>query len=269
MKEFEQVKSDDEEHISSAKAKHFLKETALSLYPDAYNRFSQRNLSYGVKYFCYALILSAAVLLFLFLYNFGTYSKEFDLQVDKFEKLNVVGEFDLKEPVQLINNRIVIANSMNYTNEDLLITQKSVTRKPVYCIVFEPVCWFSERYISKNVKEYSDITSYKDDFKTSVKIIFVLMLPGMILMYLLYIAIKAMALIILFSFISLIIIRIFTSFRISLKQLFLIGIYASTVMLISEPFNLLVHTLYYIPIIAFAFLFIIGINLVAEKKKHF
>jgi hypothetical protein len=269
MKGSVQLKDDDEEYGLSSRFKHFIKEVALSIYPDAYQKFSQKNISYGIKYYIYLLIFSAALLLFIFLYNAGTYSREFDLEANKFEKFNVAGEINLKEPVYLFNKQIVIANNMNYTDEDLLITQKSVIRKPISCIIFKPVCWFSDKYISKNIKEYSDLTSYREDFKIFVKVIFIIMLPGIILMYLMYITIKAMALIMLFSFLGLIIIRIFTSLRISLKQLFLLGIYASTIMLISEPFNLLIHTLYYIPVLIFTFLFIIGINLVGERKKHF
>jgi hypothetical protein len=269
MTELEELKDEDEEHHSIGKGKRFIKEIFLSVYPDAYLRFSQKAFSHGIRYFFYALFLSAALLMFLFVYNAGNYSKNFGLEVDKFEKLNVIGEVDLKEPFYLFDKRIVIANSLNYSGQDLLITKESVLRKPVSCIVFPPVCWFSEKYISKNIKEYSDITSYKDDFKTFVMVIFVLMLPGIVIMYLIYIAAKTIVLIILFSLVGLLILRIFTSLKISLKQLFLIGIYASTVLLLSEPFNLVVHTLYYIPILVFALLFIIGINLVADRKKHF
>jgi len=164
--------------------------------------------------------------------------------------------------------KIVIANDMNYTNENLLITNKEIVRKPFLCTLLKPACLFQGEEIRQDIDELTKLGEDKEQISRIFLIILLLMLPSLLFIYFVYFIVKSAIIVLLLTIIAFMIIKA-TKHQLTFKKILLIAIFSSTVMILAEPFNLILWNLFYIHIIGFLLLFIVNVSLLSEKRHRY
>ncbi|MBN2458093.1 DUF1189 family protein [Candidatus Woesearchaeota archaeon] len=246
----------------------FLKEMLLSFYPKAYWDFSKKSPGKAFRYIFNVVLVSAIIALALLLFGLSGISISLGSELDKFEKLNITGEIELREPVSLHDDRIIIANEKMYEGEDLLITKENITRKPLLCLVFRPYCWFNPDTTTTGIDEFSNIDAYRECLKTVIIAGLFIAMPGIVMLYLAYILLKAAIFVVAASLLGYVA-TFLTKHRIGFRQVLAAAIYSSTFIIIAEPFNIMVKGLYYIHVLISGLLFINSIVLLCRQRKVF
>jgi len=241
----------------------FLKTIFRSFNPDSYNKLSQRSIAAGIGYLANLVLLSVMILALIVSFNMAAFQHSIKDELTKLDSLDI--SFNLKEPIQFSKQKITLTNEGNYTNENLLITESELIRKPTACLLFKPTCLFVKEPVRTN---YSNLPEHKENVSSFVFFVLLLMIPGLLLVYLLYFLIKTLIIILVLSY-TVKIITHFVKFRIKLRKIMLIAMYSSTVFIILEPINLVVWNLYYMHVLLYIIFFAIGIVLVGENKHRY
>ncbi len=246
----------------------FLKTVLQSFYPDSYQKLSEKSLRQGMVYFLQIVMLSLAILVVLIIANIASFQLAVNNELAKVDSLNITGSVNLSEPILFEKQGIVIANDMNYTDENLLITNSEIIRKPFLCTLLKPACLFTGEPVRKNISDFSSLGQDKAQIGSIFKIILLLMAPSLLFIYFVYFFLKTVMIILLLSVIGAIAARVL-NYNLPFKKALLIAIFSSTIMVLAEPFNLVMWNLFYIHVILFLLLFIINISLVSERRHDF
>jgi len=241
----------------------FLKTMLRSMSPHSYHDLTHKTLASGMKYLGNVLIVSAVILAVIVGFNLASFNQALNTELRKLNSLDVM--FDLTEPIVIEKHKINITNRGNYTDENLLITDKNLIRKPTICILLKPTCIFAKDPV---MTDYSDFQQHRKDFGKIVFFILLVMIPGLMMLYILYMLIKVLIILFVISYAAKFIADIF-KFRIVFKKIILAAIFSSTIFLLLEPFNLVVVNLYYIHIGLFVILFSLSVLLVGERKHRY
>jgi len=241
----------------------FLKTLIQSFNPESYHDLSNRPLGSAVKYLFGILVVSSLIFAVLITINLVSIHSNLNKELTKLDSLKVICE--LREPIIIDKHDIVIANEKNYTDENLLITSREISRKPLLCAILSPTCIFKNEPIKTN---YRNLGKNPDDLGNFLFIIFILMFPGLLLLYLLYSLIKTLIIIFIMSLIAYSIIKA-VKLKMKFRQILLCALYSSTIVLLAEPFNIILWNLYYIHIIIFIIIFIISVLLISERKYRY
>jgi len=241
----------------------FLKTILKAFYPDSYHELSHRKISEGFSYLANLVVLSVLILALLVSFNVATFQKNIELELTKLDSLEI--NFNLKQPIVFEDQNIVVTNEGNYTNENFLITNSEVIRKPTICAILRPACLIKHKPVRTN---FSSLPENSKDVSNFFFLMLLLMLPGLLLVYLIYFLIKSIVMIIIMAYAA----KFVTStvkFRISFKRILMTAIYASTIFILLEPINLVIWNLYYIHILLSVVMFIIGVMLIGENKHRY
>ncbi len=241
----------------------FLKTMLKSFNPEKYHDLSARPMASSVKYFLGVILVSSAILAVFIGLNLSSLHSTLDKELSKLDTLKVSCSFS--EPIVFGRQNIVIANDMNYTDQNILITSSEVQRKPLACLLIRPLCIFSNKPVST---DFANLGSNPKGLGDFIYLILVLMFPGLLIVYLLYMLLKTLVIIYLLSIIAFIIIKAL-KFKIRFRQILLCGIYSSTVLLLAEPFNIMLINLHYLHVVVFIIIFTISVLLISEKRYRY
>ncbi|MEM4267965.1 MAG: DUF1189 family protein [Candidatus Woesearchaeota archaeon] len=242
----------------------FIKTIAHSLYPSKYPQLVSRTFRMALDYFFTLVFLSVFIVFLVSVYKFASFQYNLDKELEKFEKLEVKVDFKVSEPVKL-GNSFVIDNERNYTNEELLITQRGVFSKPLLCILLQPVCLFDKKTRFKEGSSLSNVLQHKDALKRAALLTLVIMLPGLLLLFFAFYALKFLLTVFIAALVAFIVTRL-SRYEVTFKQLILCAIYSSTILIIFEVLNLYFAYFYLIPLIAYIIMFTICIMLIGERE---
>lgn len=262
------VKLKDDKVNLKDRIKLFLKTFALSIYPDAYNRFSQKRYSQGLLYFLYVLLISMTIFSVMFLVSLPGFLSTFDSEFSKFEDLSLNMSMKLSEDIVLFDGKIKVSEHGNYTDESLMITQDYIYTKKTHCNLVPPLCLFGEKHKTRSTAEFYDLENESGAIKTSFIAFLSLAFPFLLILYLIVVGVKVLGLVLLLAILLLILTK-FLKFKIQFQQVFLIVLYSSTFYLIAYPINTLVYGLYSVHLIVPVLLSLLGVFLVGEKKHRF
>jgi hypothetical protein len=246
----------------------FIKTLVHSFYPNKYPALTSRQLKQAFDYL-FTIVFFCVFIIFVFsIYQFAQFQYNIDNEMAKFTKLDAKVDFELKEPIVFGKNDIVIDNERNYTDETLLITQEGISTKSLMCILMKPACIFENEPKHISSEELSDVSGYTDSLKNYSFLFFVLLLPGLLLLFLAYYLIKFLLIITAAALLAFIVTRL-ARYEIGIKQIYLCAIYSSTVMVLLEILNLYFMYFYLIPVIAYIILFTICIMVIGEREKAY
>jgi len=241
----------------------FFKTLLKTINPNSYHELSQRPITSGIRHLGNVLVVSALILAVIVSFNLATFHSALNHELKKLNSLDVT--FDLTQPIVIEKHKINITNSGNYTGENLLITDNQLVRKPTACVLLKPLCLFLQDPVVTN---YSDFQAHRDDFGKIVFFSLLVMIPGLLILYVLYMLIKITIIIFTISYLA----KFATSivkFRIPFKKILMAAVYSSTIFLMLEPFNLIVINMYYLHIVLYVLLFSLAVLLVGERKHRY
>lgn len=241
----------------------FFKTIMQSLIPPAYKDLSQERVPDAMRYLFKLVGLSAIILALIIIVNLATFESHIESEINKINDLRILP--DLSEPIIFDQQDIVICNEGNYSGENLLVTEKEIIRKPTFCAMLKPACLFQREPIRTN---YSDLSKHKEDIGQFIFLMLLLMLPGIVIVYLLYFLLKTFLIILILTMIANLIARS-AKFRITSMQIFNCAVFAATPMILLEPVNLMIIDLWYLHVAGFITLFILGIIMVGEKRHRY
>ncbi|MFW6013556.1 MAG: DUF1189 family protein [Nanoarchaeota archaeon] len=233
----------------------FLKNLVLCIYPDNYQKFSQRRVKEGLGYFFTVLGISFIISLFAVGFKMAELGNDVEEELTKIKNLDF--NFELEDDIQL--KKIRIAQEGNFTNESILITQETINYKHWTCSL-TPFCFGEDKKV-----ELDDFESYGENLLSIFNILLVIIFIPLVLFYTIYNGLLALLLILIIGLIGKLITR---NLKISTRQMFLIGIYASTIPLLLWPVALHLN-LYKAPLILFILLSFIAFFIVGEKKHRY
>lgn len=248
--------------------KRFAKTFGLSIYPDAYNRFSQKRYSQGLTYFLYVLLMSMIIFMVAFFVMLPSYLDKFDNEFSKFDDLSLNVSMKLSNDVELFDGKIRVSESGNYSGESFLITQDSIYTKKTHCNLVPLLCIFGEDYKVKSTSELYELEKQSSAIKASFIAFLSLAFPLVLILYLVIVGFETLFAV---SIGALLIFMLTKTLKIklSIQQSFLIVLYSSTIYLIAYPINALIYGLYYLHLIIPLVLSLLGMFLVGERKHRF
>jgi hypothetical protein len=246
----------------------FLRTLGQTFVPDNYHALSEKPLKEAGAYFLRLVLLSFAIILILLFFNIASLRMAFQKEFDKIEDLNVSLSFKLKEPIVFPQQKIVIANEKAYDEENLLITDYGIVRRPLACSFFSPACWIGPDTIKVNSSSYGELAKDKGRFGSILIGIILVALPVLIFAYLLFYALKLLLIITVITMLGYLIGRLL-GFAVSIRKVLLVALFSSTLYAVLEPFDLVMWNLYFVHVVLFLVFYAICLLIVAGKKHRY
>lgn len=241
----------------------YFKDLLYSFNPDKYHELTNRTYWQGTKYFIKTIILSSLILGLILGSQLITFKGSLDTELEKLNSLELKG--NLTKPISIDKYKILFANEANYTNQNVLITDKEFIRKPTLCALLKPTCFF----VGEPIKtEYSNLHAHRKELSRFLFILSILLFPGIMLIFILFFFIKSGIIIILLSSLAYFIIKAM-NYQLRYKRVMLAAVFSSTALIIAEPINILLWNLYYVHVIFSFFLFMVCLLLLCEKKHRY
>ena len=228
---------------------------AKTFHPNSYKQFVKAPLKDAFKYFWFLMIISMIVFLILLVPKVFNLSNSLGSKLDNFDTLELDVEMELNDPFYMFYKPKVLFNfnNSNMTDEQVLITQESISYKPFF--------FFGKRQVVFD--DYHDLLANKDDVRELLPMVGLFILPSILFWVFIFYAAKFLLTILLASLIALLIMRKKHKFNYILK----IGLYASTFMLILELALLPYYKLsLWIPTVVFLIYFVLGVWLTSDKE---
>ncbi len=250
------------------KIMQFLKTLAGSLVPKRYKRFSEKRLSQGLSYFFHTMTFTLLIIMIILSIQVPKLISDIETEYDNIDRLDIDVNLSLSKDITIAGDKIRITEHGNYSGEQVFVSEEKTILKPMLCIFFRPACMLQQKSYEKRTEQYGDLIKQKNNVMKIISALIFLSLPTLILLYLLFIGIKTFMI----CFVTAIVLAILKH---ALKrkgeflELFLISLYAGSVILITEPINLLFHPLNYLNYLAFTVLSITGFFIVTKSRRHF
>ncbi len=241
----------------------YLKNFLRSLNPDSYHSLSVVNLSHALKHFTMTVMLSGFILLVLSAATIFALQSSLDRELAKLSEVSL--EFNLTEPIVLQKHNVVLADKMNYSGQNILVTEDEFIRRPALCSMLAPACLLMREPVRSR---WDSISDDKKAFGRVIIGLAVFLLPGIILFYTAYIFVKSLAVILFLAGLAYLGAFV-TGYRVAFRQVFVSGIYASGVFILAMPFDLLMWNLHYVHLILFVLLFMVSLLLLCEKRHRY
>ncbi|MBT3408691.1 hypothetical protein HN415_08495 [Candidatus Woesearchaeota archaeon] len=241
----------------------FSKTLLQSLNPFNYYELSSRPVTKSSRYLFGLIMFSSIILGMLIILNMISFHNSFGDELSKLKSLEL--NTSLNEPIEIEKYKFAFVNERNYTNENLLITNKEIVRKPTFCSLLKPACLINRDPV---ITDYTNLQDHIDDLGNFLLVVFLLMFPGLLLLYLIYMMLKIILIIGLLSIITHIITRLM-KYPLRFSRILLCALYSSSILVLLEPINIMALNLYYIHVILFISIFIAGLTLVIRKSYRY
>lgn len=201
----------------------FFKTLAKSFFPGQYKKFLKHNTNYVIQYFL-SLVFLGIMLLFIFAIPlFSSFPSYVTNKLNTFESFKFIPEIksetEIRVPAE--NSFVVFTPNENKTikNEFVLITPQKISTKIMF------------KHNSFMLSNFFDLKKNAEFWSLFISLILVMMLPMLLFILYVFFMIKFLLVIFIFSLIILLIVSAM-KFKISFRDIFVIGIYASTVLII-------------------------------------
>jgi len=251
--------------------KEFFLTILKSLNPDSLKDLSNRTLKESFQYVFSLVFIALAAMFLISIPKLMTLPDYFNEQFSNFDNLSIKIKTEMNNPVIITQNnpQIIIDTTGNITKLDkgnLLIQKDSISYRRLFKIN------------QFNTTNFGNVLENKNKVTGIIILIIVLMFPMFLVIFYILNFAKYIILILLFTIISLGIIKILR-YKLKIKQIVNIIVYSSTIMIILElislPYNLNKYllplpllfgiSLYLIPLALFIIYFIIGFILTKDK----
>ncbi|NOZ80053.1 MAG: DUF1189 domain-containing protein [DPANN group archaeon] len=238
--------------------KEFLRNIPRTFNPDTYVEFSRRSFREAISYFISLVLVSFFVMILLFLPKAAFLPSMVSEEFQHFDTLRLVPEINMTAPftINITGPFLRIDTTTNHTargDESILIT-----RDKAFFSLF-----FKEHEIT--LDSYEDVKGNQEAFFAMFWMFLVLMMPSLLFLLYIFMLVKYLAIILLFSVIAYGSIRL-AKRRLGFKRILNIGLYGSTVPLaieaITRPY---LGSFYQIPLIIFIVYFSIAVILNADR----
>jgi hypothetical protein len=246
----------------------FFKNLLLSLYPDSYIDFCEKKTKDIIKYFLLVFLLIFIISNIILITKGILFLNSFEEDFSKFNNLTIDMNMDLTEDLYYFNNNLKITQEGNYSKELMFISNDKISFKKKECLILPFLCWFNDKHSEIKSDDLKNILEFENQIKNLLIFLVIVLIPIFSLLITIFVMIKTILLILLISFIIKIIGLIF-KLKLTFKKLLAITIYASTIYVLIEPFNLLIFKTYYIHLGLFVIYSFIGLFLIGEKKHRY
>jgi uncharacterized membrane protein YhaH (DUF805 family) len=248
-------------------AQSFLKTIVYSLNPGKYPILAQRTWRQALAYMLTIVFFLVFILFIVSIVKYAQVQYGLDSELDKFENLTVDVDYSLKAPIQY-GHFLIVDNERNYTGEDILITQDGITSRSLLCLLLSPACILDKDPVLRKASDLKDVLRYRDTLRAYAALFLVLMLPGLLMLFLIFYTLKFSLIVTVAACIAFIVTRL-ARFQISAKQIFLAAIYASTVLVLLEILTYYMMRFYLVPMVAYIVMYTVCIMLIGEREHAY
>jgi hypothetical protein len=222
-----------------------------SLNPESYNELKEERVSFAIKYFFFAIMLSVIIMFILFIPSITVFPKTIDQASQNFERLDINFSFEPKQSFILSQDPLirVSTTSANLTNERVLITPDAAYYKQFY---------YFGNIVSKPLNKDLSIQN-PSKFRQQMTGVLFFILPSLFFWSTIFFAIYFIVIIACTFLLALIFQFIINRKYIPVQNLFKMAIYASTILILVQVILLPFYRLFIIPLVAYWLLFVIAI----------
>lgn len=247
--------------------KEFFQTIGMSFNPSAYEKLGERKLTNSINHYISMVAVVFIAMCLLFIPALVMLPKNTQEALNNFETLDINITSEMTGPIKIpgLHPLIIIDTSKEYNNIEegnVLVTEGAIFYKLLP--LMKP----------KKIVREGDFLENKEQIAAFIMVILVSMLPMLLVAAYLYFLVKYLFFILAGVLIAFIAVRIIR-FGITLAELFKVGLFASTIMvvvgLLTKPF---VPFVYYIDLLLFVVYFVLGIikvgsfESVVRPKKH-
>ena len=175
----------------------YFRDLLFSFNPDKYHELTSRTYWEGAKYFIKTIILASLILGLILGSQLLTFKGSLNTELEKLNSLELKG--NLTEPISITKYKILLANEANYTNQNILVTDKEFIRKPTLCALLKPACIFAREPIRT---EYSNLHAHRKELSEFLFVLSVLLFPGLMLVFITFFFIRSGIIIIMLSLLA-------------------------------------------------------------------
>lgn len=240
-----------------------------SLNPFSYEELVlQSSIYYAYKYLAGLLLLAVLLMAVAGIPVVMDFDSALDKQLDKFNSLKISADFETKDPVLLPTKspKLIIdsqANRSSIGNRLIYITPSAMEVKPKPCVWFKPACIYYnlvKQTEKKDLTGYSDVLAHKEWYRELAYKIFILMVPGILLLHYVLFGFKYLLITGIAALLGLMICRAIR-FEVLMRDVVKVAVFAITltalVELITSPLKL---NLFNIQYAVYLFYFIFGLS---------
>jgi hypothetical protein len=256
----------DDVKKGESRTQGFLKTIIQSCNPGKYPGLVSRTWRQAFDYLLTLIFFLVFMLFVISIYRFAQFEANFGKEMDKFSRFDIKVDYLLEEPIHY--GGFVMDNERNYTTERLLITKDGISSHSLFCLLLSPACIFEDSPATMTSAQLSDVLGYSGEIKGILAFMMVLLLPGLLLFFLMFFALKFMLIISIAAILAFIITRI-SRFEITLKQIFLAAVYSATIMIVMEGISFYFHWFFWVPIVAYMILYTIVVMMVGEREHAY
>jgi hypothetical protein len=230
-----------------------------SLNPESYVELTDHDVGRAIKYFFFVILISSVIMFLLFIPAMWDTSSLLNEKVKNFDNLDINFSIKLGESFILLDDPLIrvsdSANSINITNEKLLVTEEGVAYRQFF--------FFGKETLFEWDK---DVDLKETLFDSSLNRILLFLAPSLFIWGTLS-AMLYYIVIILFTYILSMVIIWILGMRMSWDKTLKAAIYSSTIMIIVQMLVFPFYRLFIIPLILYWLLYVIVIILIKDETK--
>jgi hypothetical protein len=233
--------------------KNFFKTVGMSFNPVAYDELSERLVGNTFKYFLAVLLLGFILAFLLAVPKIAGTAHYLNEQFNKFEKLDVNLDYEMKEPVVITENYPLV--TIDTTKEPKEFKKGVLITEEKFYYAILP--FTSPR--SFDIKKAYDVAANSGNASNYIYVLLLLMLPSFLVFGYLNFFIKFLLVVIAGFILALVIARIIR-YGITVRELINVSLYAATPMILIRMITLpfLPH-IYYVEYVLFGLFLLMGI----------
>lgn len=265
---------DPEEDIALFNVRHryknmlkFFGTIIQTLTPGSYYRLARMHARRGWHYYFQLVCFSFFIMLLLAIPALIQLPDKFAFEATKIATLTIIPVVEVDETLSFNHDRILIANEKPYEGEMLLITKNAIYIQKFVCFLSKVGCLFTDKPTSVDAQNARAFVDNKQQLSTLLFVGFLVILPGVLLFYYLFLLLKYALIIVIVAFMGFIV-CVFLKNHLRWKEILLTSIYASTLFVLPEIALSPYLRLYHLPFVAYIAMMVACIIFLGEKHHH-
>lgn len=265
---------DPEEDIAFFDVKHryknmlkFLGTIIQTLTPGSYYRLARMHARRGWHYYFQLVSFAFFLMLIFAIPALVKLPDKLAHEATKVTTLTIIPDVEVDETVSFNNDRILIANDKPYEGEMLLITKDAIYIQKLVCFLSKVGCLFTDKPTPVDAQNARAFVDNKQQLSSLLFMGFLVILPGLLLFYYLFLLLKYALIIVTIAFICFVV-CLFLKNHLRWKEILLTSLYASTLFVLPEIALSPYLRLYHLPFVAYIAMMVACIAFLGEKHHH-
>ncbi len=243
----------------------------IYLIAKTFNPFNYRDLSKVSfvkvwRYFMLLMLMCFIVMIIISIPAFVLMPGKLNSELVKLSSFTITPDLNVSENIEFGSLNLVVANDKEYEMENVLITKDTFYLKNVGCLLSTPACLFMRKPIEINAENAPELVNNKRNMSLWMSFLIMLMLPGILIVMFIYYLLRYFILVFLSSIIVYIISQLLKH-DLNYKEVYIMGVFAATVMAILEIIPMVYINVTFIPLFFYFVLFIGSVLLMGHKHK--